>query len=871
MARHIIANIDGAVATAHAPSGELLGVIEYDTTAPALARPVVAPAPVLPNGVLPVTVTYPDDATSVVLWVPTMGIFRPMVSGVNFLRQSDLGYDTTVSSICALFEARGPSDATSNWIPRQLVWKELIEAPRAAVPVMLASAGSLVTTGTVAGGVVANFPTWNGDFSATENFIFTSATSGGTPTSTGTIWATIPNLAGAFFRLGSRAFGPRAADPTVNGWTDWVYTDPIEILPAPVPEPFKLEADDVTIVSSSYRPGGQTTNFTPLVRFSGLVGQTVHAIEFTAADPNTVNPTWNVVTPHPTVSGDYELFDRNDPVPPPPYVDGSLFQAGSARLNRLSFRWRISADGAWSERSVLFTVPEPVVTPVEPLKAIFNPTLAVANDAVINNAVPYQDYRIMLPPGNGGGNPSTIRDKGTLSKWDTFVPMLYTWAGNTGNLTIQGNAKAAVRQNVDQLLRWASDAGDTAPACRSGYHGQHEMRFVATVALARITPAVWDHADLNAFAKYKTRLDLMMKLCLVANAVIASDTIPFDPGFGLNRERSLRGYTAGRSNVPNFSSPPHLTPHVVAAYMAENGESAQTFIANFNRANFSAQMEAVGGMNEARATIAQQWTRAYHVARYGRLTEGKAGVVDGSPQVGPGHSAAEITYALTRNGNGPWRSHGGHTLTQTREAFARELRDRTFSATVKPGVLNAQKPAGTYWGAAGPAGSGWAGNLYGVLTGPNRTEPLSGCLGAPLANGTTSKAAWAGLPNPGAVGMHFELEATDGGGTGPAVRSGIAYALGGLGPTMMAFITLICYGKFDANDAIWDAVKPRFEVCIRDLNYRRKYGHRSYDKGEAQEVASPAWWTANVKWVSFMAMMDMVAEWWGLDPFPTDD
>lgn len=612
-----------------------------------------------------------------------------------------------------------------------------------------------------------------------------------------------------------------------------------------------LGAGDVTVLRSLWRPAGQSVTFSPEIAFPGLAGETVQAIEFTNDPASAAAPVWHPVRAKAGAAGVWQLLDRNDPVGAG-RADAALWGPTTPRTGRLRFRWRVSQLHPWSDAGAPLAVP----APERDLTALFTPAPAMVAEAISGGL---QEYRIVTPVGSGEGNPSTR----VYSKWDTFLPILYLRAGQNARFAVSGNAsKDCLERVVDQLLLWASDAGDKAPPCRSGYHGQHEMRFVATVALARITPVVWDHPRLNDAPKWKTRLDLLMKGCLVANAVIAADT-PRPFGEGYNRERTIRGYTAGRNNVPNFSSPPRLTPHVVAAYMERNGEDPVAWMNNFDRARFSAQMEAVGGIVECRATFRQDWTTAFQTARYGAA----------SP-LGRGHTADEIRRALNNDGNGPWRSFG-YTLAMPRQTFQREL-ERTFDQTVVPGPQGVQKPAGVQVGETGP---GWT-TRHGVKYGANTENQLRACLGAPITvNGTvvTDKSAWAGLPNPGATGMHAELDSIDGGEAGgPAVRSAMSYAISGLGATMIAFVTMILYGKFDPDEATWAEARRRFQVGVRDLDYRARHGHRSYAKGgfdsSNNEDFGPEWIAAqNVKWSSFIHMMDMIAAWWNLPSFPTDD
>ena len=251
MARRVIANAGGAVATAHAPNGELLGVIEEDTTPPALARPIVAAAAALANGTLPVTVIYPAGATGVVLWVPTMGISLPMVNGVNFLRQGDLGYDTTIDSICALFEARGAGGAASNWVPRLLVWQEAIDLPPVDELVTLVSGGTMTTSAQV-GGAITLGPNavWAGSVQQTDSWIETSPNGALPATNAGDLTA-VPNSVGTYIRAAWAAYGP---GPSGNSQWHVTYSPWVQIIAATV-DPIAAAA--VTFHASFFRPNTQ--------------------------------------------------------------------------------------------------------------------------------------------------------------------------------------------------------------------------------------------------------------------------------------------------------------------------------------------------------------------------------------------------------------------------------------------------------------------------------------------------------------------------------------------------------------------------------------------------------------------------------------
>ena len=124
--------------------------------------------------------------------------------------------------------------------------------------------------------------------------------------------------------------------------------------------PFALEAEDIEIVASVWRPAAQETWFTPLLRFPGLAGETVHAVEWTTGKDPVTDAQFEVAT---WTGNAYQLYmrdpARNDPGAVP-RVDYSVWKAEEARRNDLRFRWRRTAQGPWSAPSPKVSVPAPV-------------------------------------------------------------------------------------------------------------------------------------------------------------------------------------------------------------------------------------------------------------------------------------------------------------------------------------------------------------------------------------------------------------------------------------------------------------------------------------------------------------------------------
>ena len=124
--------------------------------------------------------------------------------------------------------------------------------------------------------------------------------------------------------------------------------------------PFALEVEDVEIVTAVWRPEAQETWFTPVVRFPGLAGETVDAIEWTTSSKDPIPETeCEVVT---KVGPDsYQLYMRDPAKNAPgasPRVDYSVFKIDETkRREALRFRWRRTAEGPWSAWSDAVSVP----------------------------------------------------------------------------------------------------------------------------------------------------------------------------------------------------------------------------------------------------------------------------------------------------------------------------------------------------------------------------------------------------------------------------------------------------------------------------------------------------------------------------------
>jgi hypothetical protein len=124
--------------------------------------------------------------------------------------------------------------------------------------------------------------------------------------------------------------------------------------------PFALEADDVEIVTSVWRPDAQETWFTPVVNFPGLAGETVDAIEWTTSVKDPI-PETEVEVVTKVGSNRYQLYMRDSAKNAPgasPRVDYSVFKLDETnRREVLRFRWRRTAEGPWSALSPALSVP----------------------------------------------------------------------------------------------------------------------------------------------------------------------------------------------------------------------------------------------------------------------------------------------------------------------------------------------------------------------------------------------------------------------------------------------------------------------------------------------------------------------------------
>lgn len=476
--------------------------------------------------------------------------------------------------------------------------------------------------------------------------------------------------------------------------------------------------------------------------------------------------------------------------------------------------------------------PDPDPDPGDPLadlKAALTPTAAELIDAADIGLIRYE---IAGDVGDGEGNPSTPY----YPKYSYPITAAAAFAGvTTAMSSARGNwvgaATAAVRV-LAQIRYWINPSADApggrAPLGRSGYHAQHEAACYATIAIAVRTPTIWDALT----ATEKERCDLVMMGGLVANLVVISDDSPYT-GDWMSR-RTIRGYTAGRNNAPNFSSPARLTPYVCTFYLEARGIDVQAWLNSFNQAAFAARcapigttttvgdvdIAGIGGLDELWKTFRRQWINAVKQEEHG-----------GVEGVGPGPTAAQILASINGGGSGTFRGLG-RTLADHAAAFRVEI-ERVFNAVNRPGL--AGQPGGE-------TGDGWTGT-YGVK-GAWTQNQLRGCM---------AKAGWSTIPYPGQIGAFNEFDTVDGGESGgPAVRSSMSYAFGGVGAVLNLILAAVVHQKISLGDATFAEAAARLTRGWAYFLHVTQYGYFSYAKG-GYNVNTGRWSSNNETWTAAFA------------------
>lgn len=132
--------------------------------------------------------------------------------------------------------------------------------------------------------------------------------------------------------------------------------------------PFPLELEDIVLVRSDFRPADQSIWFSPVLRFPGLAGENVAAIEWTTALGPVISDSQYEVVARIGTTDTHTLYMRDPAKNAPgakPRVDYSVWKLDeTTRRKGLRFRWKRVADGAWSEPSAAVEVPEATNEPL---------------------------------------------------------------------------------------------------------------------------------------------------------------------------------------------------------------------------------------------------------------------------------------------------------------------------------------------------------------------------------------------------------------------------------------------------------------------------------------------------------------------------
>lgn len=438
----------------------------------------------------------------------------------------------------------------------------------------------------------------------------------------------------------------------------------------------------------------------------------------------------------------------------------------------------------------IFALPLPPVVPEPPLTLaeLMTPSAGMLAEAM-DPSLPRMRWSIeaALTSNDTGGSQTNRADTGHC----LVVIALAAWAGVT---TVVGGMTPAAKL-LDQLIWWTDDGQDRMPVCDAGYKAQYEIMFAATVAIAKLTPAVWGHASLTPTRK--TRLDRAMQALLVASAWTQGDLNPFLSG-GFATERSIWGFFAGRTNAVNFSTPPKLIPLICARYLGVS--AAQSFLAGFDRDDFNSALTSAGSLGKAALTFSQNWTPALVDAAYGYSAGSKTG---------PTKSQLEtVVRSYTYNGWGLGDASAAAIM-------AAEI-ERNFSRPIRPGP------------------TGWVGGSpYGT-----RGAHTNGELRAVIAD----PAAWAGLPNAGApTGGPQEIDTTDGGGGGrPNLRAAMSYVARGMVSGLAGWCALAAQNLHVGREEALSEGVARLGRGIIHCRYLSKYGFKSYAKGGYDGSGWPA-------------------------------
>lgn len=445
----------------------------------------------------------------------------------------------------------------------------------------------------------------------------------------------------------------------------------------------------------------------------------------------------------------------------------------------------------------VFLAPPPV-EPTDPptLAELMRPSAALLTEAMDTTL---GRMRWSLESGmtsdNTGGSQTNRADSG-------HCLVIIALAARAGVTTVIGGMTPSAKI-LDQLIWWTDDGQDRMPVCDAGYKAQYEIMFAAVVAIARRTPAVWDHASLTPARK--ARLDLAMQALLVASAWSMSDANPWIGSFAT--ERTIWGFESGRDANVNYSTPPKLLPLIVARYFGVSATEA--FLAGFTRSTFHAALVAAGSLGKAALTYSQDWTPALASAAYGYAAGTKTGP-----------TAAQLQTAVRGYTFRGW----GLGDAAAAAVMASEL-ERNFSKTIRPGVIV-------------PGGGG---TPYGILG-----ASTDGLLRAVIDD----LSAWAALPYAGQIGAPQEIDTVNGG-YSPDTRSSMSYVARGLVSGLAGWCALAVQDLHLGQGAVLAEGQARALRGMVFVRYVTQYGWRSFAKGGFNGVS---WASNNETWSEAWAL-----------------
>lgn len=417
-------------------------------------------------------------------------------------------------------------------------------------------------------------------------------------------------------------------------------------------------------------------------------------------------------------------------------------------------------------------------TPQPPtIQELMVPSIEMLTDAMSKTSMRWSFESSMTSDDTGGSQTNG-------ANWGHCLPV-YALAAMAGISTVL-SGRTPAQKLLAQLIYWTEPSQDRMPVGDSGYKAQYEVMFVSTVAIAKLTPAVWNDPSLTT--ERKARLDLAMQGCLAGSAWCMSDANLWIGSF--STERTIMGFQTGRDANPNFSSPPKLIIQIVAGYMGR--AAAQTFLSTFDRDAFSAACTAAGGLGKMALLFSQNWTTSLVDAVYGKSSGARTGP-----------TKAQLETGIRGYVYNTWRV----TEADAAAVFAEQL-EYNFQKTIRIG------PVGD------PPGS-WGGSPYGIIG-----ASTQGQLRAVIDD----TAAWAGMPNAGLVGGPFELDTINGGYT-PNLRSSMSYVARGLGAVFAGMVALAAQGLHVGRAATLAEGLTRARRGVIHLRYVTRYGYRSYAKG----------------------------------------